>query len=83
MSTMLSSADMAAAIAFVEQSRSGDAPFDYVHAGIMSGDRNLDIETADRYAKVGVTWWLEHFFPERMSIDAVRELIGSGPPREP
>jgi len=80
MSTMLSLQATADVIAFIEQSRRSDASFDYVHAGLMSGDHDRDVETARRYADIGVTWWLEHFYPARLSPDGVRELIRGGPP---
>ena len=44
------------------------APFDIVHAGLLSGDRAQDAELAQRYAEVGVTWWLEHVYPGRMAL---------------
>lgn len=81
LSHMLSVSDMADAIAFVEAVRTSDAPYEYVHAGLMSGDRAHDIETAERYAAVGVTWWLEHCYPGRLPVAGVRELIAGGPPR--
>ena len=82
LSKMLSLSDMAAAIAFVEAARTSRAAYDHVHAGISTGRRDRDIETVERYAAVGVTWWLEHCYPGRFSIDDVRGLIREGPPRD-
>jgi alkanesulfonate monooxygenase SsuD/methylene tetrahydromethanopterin reductase-like flavin-dependent oxidoreductase (luciferase family) len=81
LSVMLSVAETADVMAFVGQARTSDASFDYVHAGLMRGDPAADIETAASYAAVGVTWWLEHCYPGRLSLRALRELIRSGPPR--
>jgi alkanesulfonate monooxygenase SsuD/methylene tetrahydromethanopterin reductase-like flavin-dependent oxidoreductase (luciferase family) len=72
---------MAEAIAFVREYRKVDAPFDVAHAGLMSGDRDRDIETAASYAEIGVTWWLEHVYPGRMTANQLRHLIREGPPR--
>lgn len=72
---------MAEAIGFVGEHRRTDAPFDVAHAGLMSGDRDRDIETAASYAEIGVTWWLEHVYPGRMTANQLRHLIREGPPR--
>ena len=83
MSSMLSVSDMADVIAYVAQARTNDSAYDFVHAGLMSGDNDRDVETARRYADIGVTWWLEHFYPERLPVAEVRALIRRGPPRSP
>jgi alkanesulfonate monooxygenase SsuD/methylene tetrahydromethanopterin reductase-like flavin-dependent oxidoreductase (luciferase family) len=72
---------MADAIAYVGEHRTGKGAFDIVHAGLVSGQQERDIELAARYADVGVTWWLEHVYPSRMSPVAIRRLIRMGPPR--
>ena len=36
-------AEMAAARAFIEAERTRDGPFDLVHAGLLSGDREADV----------------------------------------
>ena len=77
----LSLKGMAEAIAFLHQHRTSEAPFDVVHAGLMSGDRDSDIETARDYAGIGVTWWLEHVYPGRMTPNQLRHLVREGPPR--
>ena len=61
--------------------RSTEGPFDLVHAGLLSGDRVRDAESAASYADAGVTWWLEHIYPGRMSLDEIRDFIRLGPPR--
>jgi len=81
LTAQLSPEDMADAIAFVRALRVSDAPYDFVHAGLMSGDPDRDRTLAARYADIGVTWWLEHVYPARMTPSQVRKLIRGGPPR--
>jgi len=77
----LSPDDMADAIAYVRGLRATDTPYDFVHAGLMSGHPGRDRALAARYADIGVTWWLEHVYPTRMTPSQVRKLIRGGPPR--
>ena len=77
----MSLGDIAAAIAYIAEHRTDEARFDIVHAGLMSGDRAADTDLVQRYDDAGVTWWLEHTYPGRMSPAAVRKLIRGGPPR--
>lgn len=81
LSQQLSLPHMVEAIAFVAEQRASGAAYDIIHAGLMSGDRNADVAMARRYAGIGVTWWLEHIYPGRMSVAQLRRLIGAGPPR--
>ena len=76
----LSPDDMADAIAYVRGLRVSDAPYDFVHAGLTSGDPGRDRALTVRYADIGVTWWLEHVFPTRMTPSQARRLIRRGPP---
>jgi hypothetical protein len=46
----------------------------------MTGDAAQDIDLTDHYAEIGVTWWLEHLYPSRMTPRAVRKFIRRGPP---
>lgn len=80
-SYQMSPAEMADARAYVARHRTAETPFDLVHAGLLSGDRAADAELAERYADVGVTWWLEHVYPGRMSPADTRAFIRLGPPR--
>jgi alkanesulfonate monooxygenase SsuD/methylene tetrahydromethanopterin reductase-like flavin-dependent oxidoreductase (luciferase family) len=73
--------EMAAVRAFVESERTSEAPFDLVHAGLLSGDRGADEALVGAYVEAGVTWWLEHFYPGRMTIAETRRFIAQGPPR--
>jgi len=77
----MSPRDITDVIAYIADLRTDDAPFDIVHAGLMSGDRAADTKMTQVYADAGVTWWLEHVYTGRMSPAAVREAIRSGPPR--
>ncbi len=81
LSQQLSPADMADAIAYLRAQRSADGPFDIVHAGLLSGDAMRDQALAQAYADLGVTWWLEHCYPDRMSVDSLRARLRAGPPR--
>ncbi len=81
LSQQLSPAAMADAIAYLRAQRDEDAPFDIVHAGLLSGDLVRDGALAQAYADLGVTWWLEHCYPGRMSVDTLRRRIRMGPPR--
>lgn len=73
--------EMAQAQAFVRGERESDSPFDLVHGGLLSGDRPADAALAQRYADVGVSWWLEHIYPGRMAVSEIRDLVHMGPPR--
>ena len=77
----MSPQEMADVLAFVDEYRTSGGHYDLVHAGLMSDDRAADSELAQRYAEVGVTWWLEHIYPGRMSPADIREFIRLGPPR--
>lgn len=76
----MSPEEMAEARAFVAEERVSTEPFDLVHAGLLSGDPVADAELAHHYEDVGVTWWLEHVYPGRMSPAQLRDFIRSGPP---
>lgn len=73
--------ESARAIAYIATQRATDEPYDIVHGGLLSGVRERDRELAGAYADIGVTWWLEHIYPGRMSVPDVRKLIRLGPPR--
>ncbi len=49
--------------------------------GLLSGDRGADAALSAPICDVGVTWWLEHIYPGRMSLDEIHQLIRVGPPR--
>jgi len=65
----------------IKQYRTATTPFDVVHLGLSQGlDPAADRALVTNYAEVGVTWWLEHFYPGRTSIEAVENRIKQGPP---
>ena len=80
LSQQMSVEDMSDVVSFLADCRPASGSFDIVQAGLMTGDDARDIELTERYADVGVTWWLENFFPSRMSPAAVRRFIRRGPP---
>ncbi len=73
--------EMADVAAFIAAERTSGAPFDLVHAGLLSGDRDADEALVRPYAEAGVTWWQEHIYPGRMSLDQIHRFIRLGPPR--
>ena len=81
LSVMMSPEDMAEAITYVREHRTSSSPFDFVHAGLLTGDPVTDRRAVRQYADVGVTWWLEHVTPTRMDPTELVALIRLGPPR--
>ena len=79
-------------LAYVQQHRPDQQPFDVVHSGRSSGvNQREDAALVATYAEVGVTWWLEEINPWRFgwswedawSRDAsalMRERVRQGPP---
>jgi alkanesulfonate monooxygenase SsuD/methylene tetrahydromethanopterin reductase-like flavin-dependent oxidoreductase (luciferase family) len=80
-------------MAYVNQHRTIDAPFDWVHGGNTPGDNPAQATSiVQPYADVGVTWWIEAVDPWRwgwdwetsLTLEATRpmdERIRQGPPR--
>ncbi len=54
--------------------------FDFIHAGFLTGDAESDRAKALAYGDVGVTWWLEHVYPSRMTPTRLRAFTALGPP---
>lgn len=77
----MSPEEMSEAAAYVAAQGTVSVDYDLVHAGLLSGDRAGDIELTRRYAEVGVTWWLEHIYPGRMTASEIQHFIRMGPPR--
>jgi alkanesulfonate monooxygenase SsuD/methylene tetrahydromethanopterin reductase-like flavin-dependent oxidoreductase (luciferase family) len=76
-------------VAYVQQHRTSDAPFDVVIAGHTTGqNRPADRALVEPYAAAGVTWWLEDISPWPFGwswqgpwpIDAMRARVHAGPP---
>lgn len=76
-------------IDYVHSHRESDGPFDVVYMGITPSDDPVRAgEIVARYAKAGVTWWLESIAPYRFDegfdepwdLEALRERVLQGPP---
>ncbi|MCP4087481.1 MAG: LLM class flavin-dependent oxidoreductase [Actinomycetia bacterium] len=80
LSDELSPAETADLIAYVTDHRTAEGPFDFVHAGFLSGDSDVDASRARAFADLGVTWWLEQITSSRMTPAKLRTLIRRGPP---
>jgi alkanesulfonate monooxygenase SsuD/methylene tetrahydromethanopterin reductase-like flavin-dependent oxidoreductase (luciferase family) len=78
--SMMSVEATAEAVAYVQRHRSASRPFDFVHAGLLTGDPDIDRQRVREYAEAGVTWWLEHIYPSRMTPAGLRAFIRQGPP---
>jgi alkanesulfonate monooxygenase SsuD/methylene tetrahydromethanopterin reductase-like flavin-dependent oxidoreductase (luciferase family) len=73
--------DLRDILAYMEEYRSGDGPFDLVHSGRTTGsDRQKDADRLAPFAELGATWWIEGFGDEE-TLEAVRERLEQGPPR--
>jgi hypothetical protein len=82
-------------IDLVQTQRQNEAPFDFVHAGITSGDHpKVDQNMLEPYIAAGVTWWMETIDPwslgwkweekwDSAATVRMRERILQGPPRMP
>jgi hypothetical protein len=79
-------------VAFVQEQRQTDAPFDVVVAGATPGDDARQAAgMAEEYAAAGATWWQEgiHGLRDDLAaraeasswLDAMRWRIEQGPPR--
>lgn len=79
-------------VAFVQEQRQIDSPFDVVIAGATPGDdAKRAVEIAEEYAAAGATWWQEgiHGLRDDLAaraeasswLDAMRWRIQQGPPQ--
>ena len=74
-------ADFVVLQSYVDQQRSTSTPFDLIHIGQSQGiDPAADQALVAGYAAVGMTWWLEHFYPGRAATEVVESRIKKGPP---
>jgi alkanesulfonate monooxygenase SsuD/methylene tetrahydromethanopterin reductase-like flavin-dependent oxidoreductase (luciferase family) len=75
----LTSADVADALAYLQEQRAPDKPFDVA----MSGETPLDVQAAREqvhpFAEAGATWWIEEGLG--FTLDEFRARIQAGPPR--
>ena len=82
--------DLRACIDFIYSHRGSDEPFDVVYSGTTPGDDpTTAAEIVDRFADIGVTWWLEPLAPYRFGdgfgepwdTEQLRQRVLQGPPR--
>lgn len=78
---------------YVNQHRTSDAPFDWIHGGNTPGDDLAKAaEMVRPYEEIGVTWWIEGIDPWRYGwkwedelmpgvIEMMNERIRQGPPK--
>jgi alkanesulfonate monooxygenase SsuD/methylene tetrahydromethanopterin reductase-like flavin-dependent oxidoreductase (luciferase family) len=77
----LSPRDLQEALAYIESQRTVTSPFDVALAGETPADVEHGVAMVHPFASAGVTWWLEGIWPERGSLEQMRERIHQGPPR--
>jgi hypothetical protein len=66
---------------YINGYRKDDTPFDIVMMGYTTGERpEKDVKTVEKYAKAGLTWWLESLFRMKNSAEAMCVRIQQGPP---
>jgi hypothetical protein len=75
------------AVAYVNQYRTNDAPFDFTIAPFPTpgDDPTRAAEMIAPFAEAGLTWWQEPLAPMRLeapvwNLDAIQERIVQGPP---
>jgi alkanesulfonate monooxygenase SsuD/methylene tetrahydromethanopterin reductase-like flavin-dependent oxidoreductase (luciferase family) len=73
-------ADLSAAVAYVQNERQADGPFDVVIGGQLPRDRAEAAATIDEYAAAGLTWWVEGIHEAFAPLDELRARIRRGPP---
>jgi alkanesulfonate monooxygenase SsuD/methylene tetrahydromethanopterin reductase-like flavin-dependent oxidoreductase (luciferase family) len=75
---------LAEAVSYTRDHRPDDgAPFDVALECASAGeDRAADAALAATYARAGLTWWVEALVWSRGPLDAMRERVRRGPPRD-
>lgn len=73
--------DLQEALAYIEAQRESASPFDVAFAGETPADRKQGVQMVQPFESAGVTWWLEGIWPERGSVEAMRERVRQGPPK--
>lgn len=75
--------DMREMLAYIQQFRTSDAPFDVLAYGNTEGiDHQKDRATIMPFAEAGATWWQESFAgSDALELEAVLTRIRQGPPR--
>ncbi|MEJ2262497.1 MAG: LLM class flavin-dependent oxidoreductase [Anaerolineales bacterium] len=78
---MLSPSQVKEIITYISQHRNNPSPIEIAHAGVSSEENAPERSDLIReYAKAGVTWWLEHIYPDRFTPEESRQWIRKGPP---
>jgi len=79
---MLSPKQVKEIIAYISLHRKNPDAIEMVHAGVSSPEETPEqINLIKEYAEAGVTWWLEHFYPDRFSLEESHQWIRKGPPK--
>ena len=75
---------LAAAVDYTREHRpEGGRPFDVALESVSAGeDRAADAALAADYERAGLTWWIEALGWFRGPLEAMRERVRRGPPRE-
>jgi alkanesulfonate monooxygenase SsuD/methylene tetrahydromethanopterin reductase-like flavin-dependent oxidoreductase (luciferase family) len=78
---MLTPDDIRTIIAYIQEHRTSDGPFDVVCSGTpLAGSEDAQ-ERAAAFEAAGATWWLESFVPWReQAVEQVWETVRNGPP---
>ena len=71
------------ALAYIKTQRTAASAFDVAFAGETPGNVSDGAAIVQPFASAGVTWWLEGIWPERGSVEQMRERIRQGPPKWP
>jgi alkanesulfonate monooxygenase SsuD/methylene tetrahydromethanopterin reductase-like flavin-dependent oxidoreductase (luciferase family) len=85
---MMTPEAMKEVVEYVKQQRDSSEPCDIIHYGTTEGkERNQDTELVQKYAEIGITWWMENMVPtrwgdwENWSFEEMRRRLRQGPPR--
>ena len=78
---MLSPAQVKDIIAYISLHRNISSPIEIAHAGVLTGERTPEqVNLIKEYADAGIDWWMEHIYPDRFTLEEVRQWIRKGPP---
>jgi hypothetical protein len=78
---MLSPTQVKEIMVYISQHRSAPSPIEFAHAGVLAGESTELIAHIKEYAEAGTTWWMEHIYPDRYTLEETRRWIRNGPPR--
>ncbi len=72
--------DFRASVAYIQEQRTLDAPFDIVMSGETPNDRQQGIDMVHQFQEAGATWWVEEGLG--WELGEFRDRVRSGPPCE-